>query len=654
VRLRPQLTVVDGDAQHAEDPRPAAGRSRLEEALPALVLVLTAAFALRRLDNTDTWFHLAAGRWIVSHGAIPATDPLSWTVRDHPWLNVQWLFDVLFYWLYKAGGPSLTVIASALVYTATMALFIVNVRRYVGPLTATALGTWAVIISQSRFEIRPEMMSYLLIQVILWLYATGRVVGRKRLWFLPVVMCLFANFHSLFIIGAVVIACHMAGALLSQAPFLPSGWRRPVDPRVRSQILATGAAAFAATIVNPFWLKGAFFPLTLMTELSGTQPFLKRIGELVRPFDDFFVTFSLRAYRVLFFFALAAVVTALLVSAFQGIAAGHRNAPQGQRAERRRAERKRRSRTGRREATAPEPMPSPREEPSRLTPQLDLGDVAVLVGVAYVSFLARRNVALLAIVGGPPLASCLSVVAAGMRRRASKATVVARRAVAGAFAAALIAGCWFVVTNGYYRWNDELREFGLGIFPHCFPSRAVEFMREQKLPGPLFNDFTNGSYFSWSEPIPGGVYVDGRGEVYGAAFFARYERLLANPKEWQAEMDRRGVQTATVFHWWGNHQPLLRYLLAGQLWDIVYYDETTVVAVRHAGNTETIGRAALAFLPRREATERLLLAPTRSWQWQLGRIRGNKAYQRLLMWMGKPEEARPFRENMARLSERRG
>ena len=175
-----------------------------------------------------------------------------------------------------------------------------------------------------------------------------------------------------------------------------------------------------------------------------------------------------------------------------------------------------------------------------------------------------------------------------------------------------------------------------------------------KLPGPLFNDFTNGSYFTWSEPIPGGVYVDGRVEVYGEAFFARYERLLANPKEWQAEMDRRGVQTATVFHWWGNHQPLLRYLLTDRRWDVVYYDETTVVAVRHGGNAETIARAALAFLQRREATERMLLAPTRSWQWQIGRIRGNKAYARLLMWMGKPEEGRPMRENMARLSARRG
>ena len=638
---------MNGDSPGSESPLAAAASFGPERILPALVVLLTGAFALRRLDNTDTWFHLAAGRWIVAHGAIPAHDTLSWTVRDHPWINVQWLFDVLIYILYKVGGPSFPVIVSAVLYTAAIALFLVNVLRHVGPITASVLGTWAVIISQSRFEIRPEMFSFLLLQTILWLYATGRVVGRKRLWFLPAVMCLFANVHSLFIIGAFVIVCYMLGTLLSRVPFLPRGWRPSVHPRVRSQVLVTGAAALAATVVNPFLIKGALFPLVLMTELSGKQPFLKNIGELIPPFNSYFVTFSLRSYRVLFFFAVAVTVMALLVSAYRGAVAGGWADPAAGRAERRRRERmKRRVSAGRLD----EPVS---ERPSRPARQLDLGDVAVLVGVGYLSFLARRNIALLAIVGGPPLASCLSVLTANVRGFASRTAIFMRRTAALVLGLVLGGGCWFVASNGYYRWNDELHEFGLGTFAHCFPDRAAEFIKEQKLPGPLFNDFTNGGYFSWAQPVEGGVYVDGRGEVYGATFLARYGYLMAHPNEWQAEMDRRGVQTATLFHWWGDHQPLFRFLLNDRRWDIVYYDETTIVAVRHEGNAEIVARAALAFLQRREAAEKMLLEPRPSWQWQLGRIRGNKAYARLLYWMGKNEEGRRFSENMTRLSQSR-
>jgi hypothetical protein len=623
-------------------PSPSGARDaigRLEHALPALVVALTAVLALRRLDNTDTWWHLAAGRWIVTHGSVPSNDPLSWTVRDHAWINVQWLFDVLMYGLYRLGGPSLTVIASATTYSAAVALLLVNLRRYVGPIPAAILAAWAVIISQSRFAIRPEMISYLLLQVILWLYATGRAVGRKRLWLLPAVMCLFANFHSLFIVGAVVIACQMAGTLLSQVPLLPSGWRRPVDRRVRSRVLATGVAALAATVVNPFLLKGATFPLVLMTELSGRQPFVRGIGELRRPFDSYFVTFSLKAYRLFFVFALAVVVATLLVSAARGDRPTRRQ-------QRERAARRRRVASGR-----GRPLP---EDQTRPAVELDLGNVAVLVGVGYLSLLARRNIALFAIAGGPPLASCLSVLAARMRVPVSTAGVLARRALVVALAVMLTAGCWFVATNGYYKWNKEHHEFGLGVIGMNFPIRAAAFMKAHRLPRPLFNDFTNGGYFSWAEPIPGGVYVDGRVEVYGADFLARYGSQVQRPGEWQAEMDRRGIQTATLFHWWSNHQALLRFLLTDDRWAVVYYDETTVVAVRREGNTETIARASAAFVRERGTTERILLEPTRSWQWQIARARGLTGYSNLLAAMGRFDEVRRLRKYLARLNLRRG
>src|SRR4249920_415741 len=109
---------------------PGSARAAFARSLPLLVVALAGAFALRRLDNTDTWWHLAAGRWIVEHRAVPATDPLSWTVPDHVWVNVQWLFDVVIYALHQLGGPSLLVLASAAAYAGATALLLVNVERY--------------------------------------------------------------------------------------------------------------------------------------------------------------------------------------------------------------------------------------------------------------------------------------------------------------------------------------------------------------------------------------------------------------------------------------------------------------------------------------------------------------------------------------------
>lgn len=73
----------------------------------AQLSVATTAFVLgfHKLDDFDTWWHLAAGRWIVGNGAVPATDTLSHTVPANPWINVHWGFDVLLYLLHEAGGP---------------------------------------------------------------------------------------------------------------------------------------------------------------------------------------------------------------------------------------------------------------------------------------------------------------------------------------------------------------------------------------------------------------------------------------------------------------------------------------------------------------------------------------------------------------------
>src|SRR5207249_7973846 len=123
-----------------------------------------------------------------------------------------------------------------------------------------------------------------------------------------------------------------------------------------------------------------------------------------------------------------------------------------------------------------------------------------------------------------------------------------------------VAAFWFVVTNRYHRWTGELHEFGTGIVDMFFPIRASTFVAEHKLPAPLYNDLTTGGYLAYARPVPGGVYIDGRLEVYDVDFYADYMATLDNPSRWQAEADRRGIQTVVFFHWWPHHAPLGRFL----------------------------------------------------------------------------------------------
>ncbi len=615
--------------------------------LPILVIGLAAFFALRRLGNTDTWWHLAAGRWIVKHGTIPHLDTLSWTVPDHPWINVQWLYDVIIYGIYQVGGPNLLVISSVIAYTTAIALMFQNVRRHVDPVVAAVLCAWAVMISQERYEIRPEMVSYLLLSVLLWLYATGRVPNSKRLWAVPVVMCLWANTHSLFVLGLVIIGSQMVGCLITDLSILPSGWRRPVEPAVRKQLLTTGAIALAGTLINPFFIKGAIFPFKLMSRISGENPVFRAIGEFRRPFENYFVNNTVLAYRWFFFFAVAVVIVTMVVAVVQRSSVSTNiGEKELSRSDRRRLLRKEQ----RKKSTPPSPVQEGAQEVPSTAIHLDLADIAVLVGIAYLSLLARRNMALFAIGGTPSIAACLALLAT----RFPGALKAMLTRVQGVLAAVLIllvlGGYWFIASNGFYKLTDELREFGLGRLDMRFPIRAAAFMKAQGLPGRLYNDLGNGGYLTWAEPIPGGVYMDGRLEVYDADFFSQYMREMADPNAWQAEMDRQGVQTVLQFHWWGNTQNLIQYLVRDSRWALVYFDETSVLLVRRAGNEELISRAQSAFTVEREAMERQFLGPVTSWQWPVGRIYTLRVYSDLLNMIGKSNDAVPFRTRLAEIS----
>jgi hypothetical protein len=209
---------------------------------------------------------------------------------------------------------------------------------------------------------------------------------------------------------------------------------------------------------------------------------------------------------------------------------------------------------------------------------------------------------------------------------------------------------WWVASNGFYRSNDEMHEFGLGIFDVRFPIRASQFVKDQRLPGPAFNDMSNGGYMTWDEPIPGGVYVDGRLEVYDAPFLDTYVRQVGNPQQWQEEMDRRNIKTVIFFHWWPNHRNLNNYLFRDPRWAVVYYDETSIVAVRKEGNEDAIARAQAAFPAARAETERILMDPSKSWQYPVGRARGLLVYASLLQTMGKGAEAQKYQARLNELS----
>jgi hypothetical protein len=63
-----------------------------------LLLALTAVVFLLgcyEMGDSDIWWHLRGGEWILEHGRVPGLDPFTFGSADKLWVDIHWSYEVL-------------------------------------------------------------------------------------------------------------------------------------------------------------------------------------------------------------------------------------------------------------------------------------------------------------------------------------------------------------------------------------------------------------------------------------------------------------------------------------------------------------------------------------------------------------------------------
>lgn len=206
-------------------------------------------FALRmdQVTDTDVWWHLRIGQWIVEHKAIPHTELFSTFASGKPWAAYSWLFELIVFGLFQKLG-----LIGIVVYTSTMAVAITVavhqvVRRLNSDFTLGVGLTFLAMYTMGRiFTPRPWLLTILFfaleINILMGVRRTGKT--RELLW-LPLIFAVWTNIHIQFIDGLLVLGIGLTESVAAQ--------RWPViETKIRLRwMVSIFLACLAATLLNP-------------------------------------------------------------------------------------------------------------------------------------------------------------------------------------------------------------------------------------------------------------------------------------------------------------------------------------------------------------------------------------------------------------------
>lgn len=109
-----------------------------------------------------------------------------------------------------------------------------------------------------------------------------------------------------------------------------------------------------------------------------------------------------------------------------------------------------------------------------------------------------------------------------------------------------------------------------------FPKAAVEYMKQQRLPQPIFNEYTWGGYLIWKLYPDYHVYIDGRADVFGEKLVAEFIQVNDGKPGWRELLQQYGTQTVLV----KSDSAIASLLAEDSRWQKVFEDNQAVILVR--------------------------------------------------------------------------
>ena len=452
------------------------------------VMFVAAAVASAQPANIDTdiWWHLANGRYILAHG-VPSVDIYSFTASGHVWVVHEWLADIAMYALYSVGGLTVLVLLAAFAVAAGEFIVYRLLRGGgLGATTAVAVAAVLAIASAPSWGPRPQLLNFVFAGILVTALIRYRTTPGPWIYWLAAMFLLWANLHSGFVVGVGLVVVFYVGELAQ------ARWARMSSTRLdgvgvlsRHELRRLPVLALTGLLVG-FLTPGTYRTVVFALGTLSSSRIQSLIVEWGSP--DFH-TLPGRALML---------VLLLMVAGAAGL--------------------------------------------GRIDRRVDLTYLLLGLTGLTLALTSQRHVPIFAVCGAPLVAQLTASVLAGIganprrARRPTSSMASINLGIAVVLAVLAAVYTWFSVSPGAL---DR-------TVARSAPAGATDYLLKHRPPGQLFNFYNFGGYLIWKAWPSYRVFIDGRIEVYGDAVFDQYLKVEYLSPEFESTLDHYGVNTVMI------------------------------------------------------------------------------------------------------------
>ena len=209
-----------------------------------LVTFLLAITARQIFWDPDTYWHIASGRWILEHRAVPDRDLFSHSMAGTPWTVHEWGSQVLIATVYQWFGWGGLQVLVATAFATTMALLARFLSPRLEPVHMISGAALAATLLWTHYLVRPHVLAWPMLA--LWVGSMADAAEHRRTppWLLVLLMALWANMHLSY-----TLALAIGAGFPTDAVMLETTWpARFAKARAWAIFLI---ACTAALMLNP-------------------------------------------------------------------------------------------------------------------------------------------------------------------------------------------------------------------------------------------------------------------------------------------------------------------------------------------------------------------------------------------------------------------